>query len=81
MKFDRITVEPGKMNGQPCIRGMRLTVWRVLDIVATYKTRERWAADYPDLEEADAEQALRFAANAFDESWLDEAESELAARP
>ena len=81
MKFDRITIEPGKMNGQPCIRGLRITVWRVLDIVATYKTCERWQTDYPDLEDEDAEQALRFAASALDEAWLDEAEGDLAARP
>jgi uncharacterized protein (DUF433 family) len=68
MKFDRITIEPGKMNGQPCIRGYRLTVRRVLDIVATYKTADAWKKDYPDLEAEDAEQALRFAAEALDES-------------
>ena len=73
MTFDRITIEPGKMSGQPCIRGLRLTVRRVLDIVATYKTREAWARDFPDLEEEDAVQALRFAAAALDESveWED----------
>ncbi len=80
MKFDRITIEPGKMNGQPCMRGMRLTVWRVLDIVATYRTRERWLADYPELEEEDVEQALRFAANALDEAWLDEATQQSVAQ-
>lgn len=64
-KFDRITIEPGKMGGQPCIRGLRLTVPRVLDIVATYRTREAWQADYPDLDEEDARQALQFAAQAL----------------
>jgi uncharacterized protein (DUF433 family) len=34
-EFDRITIEPGKMNGQPCIRGMRLTVRRVLEALST----------------------------------------------
>ncbi len=34
--FDRITIDPKLMNGQPCVRGMRLTVRRVLDIIASY---------------------------------------------
>ena len=62
MKFDRITVEPGKMNGQPCIRGMRITVRRVLEILAAQPTREELQADYPDLEDEDIRQALGFAA-------------------
>jgi uncharacterized protein (DUF433 family) len=56
--FDRISVEPGKMGGQPCIRGMRLTVRRVLDILATYPDRRELFQDYPDLEEEDLQQAL-----------------------
>ena len=62
MKFDRITVEPGEMNGQPCIRGMRITVRRVLEILAAQPTREELQADYPDLEDEDIRQALGFAA-------------------
>jgi uncharacterized protein (DUF433 family) len=64
--FDRITVEPGKMGGQPCIRGMRITVRRVLDILATYPERRELFQDYPDLEEEDLQQALRFAAATLD---------------
>ena len=60
--FDRITIEPGKMGGQPCIRGMRITVRRVLEIVATYTDRSELFTDYPDLEEEDLQQALAFAA-------------------
>jgi uncharacterized protein (DUF433 family) len=60
--FDRITVEPGKMGGQPCIRGMRITVRRVLEIVATYADRTELFRDYPDLQEEDVQQALAFAA-------------------
>jgi uncharacterized protein (DUF433 family) len=62
MKFDRITIESGKMNGQPCIRGMRITVRRVLEILAAQPTREELQADYPDLEDEDIRQALGFAA-------------------
>ena len=47
--LDRITVEPGKMNGQPCIRGMRLTVKRVLEALATYPNRDDFRREYPEL--------------------------------
>jgi uncharacterized protein (DUF433 family) len=60
--FDRITVEVGKMNGQPCIRGLRLTVRRVLEALSTYDSREELRADYPDLEDEDIRQALVYAA-------------------
>ena len=60
--FDRITVEPGKLNGQPCIRGLRLTVRRVLEALSTYDSREELRADYPELEEEDIRQALGYAA-------------------
>ncbi|MBM3792527.1 MAG: DUF433 domain-containing protein [Acidobacteria bacterium] len=66
--LDRITIEPGKMGGQPCIRGLRLTVPRVLDILATYPDRRELFADYPDLEEADLQQALAFAAASMDDT-------------
>jgi len=55
------------MGGQPCIRGLRLTVKRVLDILATYPDRQELFADYPDLEEEDLRQALAFAAASLDE--------------
>jgi uncharacterized protein (DUF433 family) len=61
-EFDRITIEPGKMNGQPCIRGMRLTVRRVLEALSTYASREELRADYPELEDEDIRQALAYAA-------------------
>ena len=48
--FDRITVEPGKMGGKPCIRGLRITVRQVLDIVASYTDRKELFDSYPDLE-------------------------------
>jgi uncharacterized protein (DUF433 family) len=61
-KLDRITVEPGKMNGQPCIRGMRITVKRVVLAVATYGMGEEFKRAYPDLEDEDIRQALEYAA-------------------
>jgi len=65
--FDRITIEPGKMGGQPCIRGLRITVKRVLEILGSYTDRKELFADYPDLEEADLQQALSFAAAHLDD--------------
>lgn len=62
MKLDRITIDTGKMNGQPCIRGMRITVKRVLLALATYASREEFRAAYPDLDEEDVRQALEYAA-------------------
>ena len=64
--FDRITIEPGKLGGQPCIRGMRITVRRVLEILATYPERLELFEDYPDLQEEDLQQALEFAAATVD---------------
>ena len=65
--FHRITIEPDKMGGQPCIRGLRPTVKRVLEILAAYSDRTELFADYPDLQEADLQQALAFAAAHLDD--------------
>ena len=50
------------MNGQPCIRGLRLTVRRVLEALGTYSSKEELKTDYPDLEDEDIRQALEYAA-------------------
>ena len=60
--FDRITWNPNQMNGQPCIRGMRLTVRRVIEAVSLYPNREDLFRNYPELEAEDVRQALAFAA-------------------
>lgn len=60
--FDRITVDPKQLNGQPCIRGMRLTVRRVLEAVSLYPDRAELFSEYPELTEDDVKQALEFAA-------------------
>ncbi len=65
--FDRITVEPGKCGGKPCIRGMRITVRRVLELLATHRDRAEILREYPFLEEEDLRQALRYAAASVDE--------------
>ena len=61
-RFDRITLNPEVMNGQPCIRGMRLTVRRVVEAVAAYPDRIELMAEFPELEDDDIRQALEFAA-------------------
>ena len=68
-KFERITVNPEIMNGQPCIRNMRLTVRRVVEAVALYKDWDELQREYPELEKDDIRQALQFAAgNLYDQS-------------
>ena len=61
-RFDRISWSPAQMNGQPCIRGMRLTVRRVVEAVALYPNRDDLFRNYPELDPCDVEQALAFAA-------------------
>ena len=56
--FDRITSDPAVVNGQPCIRGLRLTVRRVLEALAIYPDRDKLRAEYPELEAEDIRQAL-----------------------
>ena len=68
--FDRITVEPGKCGGKPCIRGMRITVRRVLELLATYPDRTALLAEHPFLEPEDIQQVLRYAAATLDEERL-----------
>ena len=65
--FDRITINPAQMNGQPCIRGMRLTVKRVVKLVALYPDRDELHREFPELENEDIEQALNYAAAAVDD--------------
>ncbi|HEX4132975.1 MAG TPA: DUF433 domain-containing protein [Bryobacteraceae bacterium] len=59
--FDRITWSPNQINGQPCIRGMRSTVRRVLEAVALYPNRDDLFRNYPELEPEDLQQALAYA--------------------
>ena len=69
-RFDRITVNPAVVNGQPCIRDMRLTVKRVLEAVALYSDRAELHREYPELEAEDVRQALDFAACNLDDRML-----------
>ena len=60
--FDRITQDPGVMGGKPCIRGMRLTVGRILSQIGAGETIEELLIDYPYLEREDIMQSLQYAA-------------------
>lgn len=70
MTFDRITVSAEQMGGVPCIRGLRIPVATIVGMVADGMTREQILAAYPDLQPADVEQALRYAADAVREREL-----------
>ena len=59
--LDRITFDPHIMGGRACIRGMRITVALILNLVAGGMTREQIIQDYPPLELEDIQQALRYA--------------------
>ncbi len=69
--FDRITWDPNQMNGQPSVRGMRLTVRRVVEAVAAYPNRDDLFRNYPELEPADVQQALEFAAASLEDRATD----------
>ncbi len=67
MKLDRITSHPERMNGQPCIRNLRLTVRRVIELLIIYSNREELYQEYPELEEEDIQQALIYASSYLDD--------------
>jgi uncharacterized protein (DUF433 family) len=60
--MDRITIEPGKRGGKPCIRGLRITVYDILEYLASGMSEDDILADFPDLEREDIRAALAFAA-------------------
>jgi uncharacterized protein (DUF433 family) len=60
--IDRITIEPDKRGGKPCIRGLRITVWDVLAWLGSGMTEEEILEDHPDLEKADFPAVYQFAA-------------------
>ena len=66
MILDRITCDPKMMQGKPCIRGMRITVALVMNLLANGMTTQQIIEEYPDLVEEDIRQCLRYAA------WLAE---------
>ena len=69
-RIERITTDPARMNGEPCIRDLRLTVRRVLEALATYPDRAELKREYPELEDEDIRQALTYAAGVLDDKVL-----------
>jgi uncharacterized protein (DUF433 family) len=59
--LDRITINLNKMNGQPCIRDLRLTVWRVIELLQTYPDRSELYQQFPELTEEDIKQVIIYA--------------------
>jgi len=66
-RFPRITVDPARMGGVPCVRGLRVPVATVLKAMAEGHSRETVLSWFPDLEPADLDEALAYAANAVEE--------------
>lgn len=62
MMTQRITIEPGKRSGQPCIRGLRITVWDILSWLAAGMSEQEILDDYPELESEDFRAVYEFAA-------------------
>lgn len=71
MTFERITINPKKMNGQPCIRNLRLTVRRVVEAVAVYPDRRDLQREFPELENEDIREALEYAAANLDDRVIE----------
>ncbi len=67
---DRITVDPKQYSGRPCIRGMRIRVIDVLDLLAAGLTRQQILEEHPDLEEPDISACLRYASQQLDHPVL-----------
>lgn len=59
----RITIEPGKRSGKPCVRGLRITVYDVLELLAAGQTHDQILIDFPELESDDIQACLAFAAD------------------
>jgi uncharacterized protein (DUF433 family) len=65
MNFDRITIEPNKMGGVPCIRGLRIPIATIVGMVDEGISVQDIVADYPDIEAADIQQAVEYTAQAW----------------
>ncbi|MGD0129943.1 MAG: DUF433 domain-containing protein [Terriglobia bacterium] len=69
-RLKRITVEQGKCGGRPCIRGLRMRVSDILDLLAAGASFEEILADYPSLERDDIVAAIEYAAHQTDHAVL-----------
>ena len=69
-ELHRITIEPGKLGGRPCLRGLRVRVSDILALLASGASHDEILSDYPYLEERDIMAALEYAAKQLDHSIL-----------
>ena len=60
---DYITIDPNKRGGKPCVRGLRITVYDILEYLASGMTKEEIIADFPDLSPEDIHATFAFAAD------------------
>jgi uncharacterized protein (DUF433 family) len=72
--LQRITLDPEKCGGRPCIRGLRVRVQDILGLLASGASREEILEDYPHLEDDDISAALEYAARALDHPVIQAAE-------
>jgi len=70
MDYERVTIDPAKMRGVPCIRGLRISVATVIGQLAAGRTADEILAEFPDLEADDIPVALEYAAAAVQEREL-----------
>lgn len=70
-QFDRITIDPARMGGRPCIRGMRVTVGMIVGQIGAGQTIDELLGDFPYLEREDVLQALQYAAWLAEEREID----------
>ena len=68
VEFDRITFDPNVLGGKACIRRMRISAALIVNLVSNGMTFDEIITEYPDLEPADIQQALRYAAWVMEES-------------
>lgn len=67
---NRITVDPKQCGGRPCIRGMRIRVIDILELLASGLNQQQILVELPDLEKEDIEAALKYVSNKFDHPVL-----------
>lgn len=70
MSFERITTDPNKMGGLPCIRDLRMPVATIINKIAAGMSEDEILEDFPELEQEDIREALRYAAALLNERHL-----------
>lgn len=68
--FDRITIDPNRCSGKPCIRDLRFPVYQIIDLVAAGNSFQQIMDDFPYIEEEDIRQALTYASQLTKEDWV-----------